>query len=271
MKIDRVFSTLVEEPIARSRISGYLASIGYEKKAGLTDLVFARGTTAGSWLSFSPKKFKTVLTIRTQLSPDGSTQVNLVYDINTTGQIITKREVKFFENEISETIKVVEGFNAGMSVNRQAEFQVTLQKRRREGSNLFFWIAGLSLVNSAVALFGGSMNFTAGLGMTQFVDGFALLVIEDLGTDYNLLIKGVAIALDLIIAGMFVLMGIFSKKHKWVFIPGMIIYGLDTLIFLLIRDFIGFGFHLLFLGGMIGGYMAFRQIEQKQAQPVLLP
>lgn len=269
MKIDRVFSTFVDEPIARGRISGYLASIGYKKKAGLTDLVFERGSAAGSWLSFSPKNFKTVLTIRTQPDTNGSTQINVVYDINTIGQIITKREIRFFENEISETIKLVEGFNAGISVNGKAEFRVTMQKRRREGSNLFFWIAGLSLVNSTVALFGGSLNFLMGLGMTQFVDGFALLLIEDLGPDSTLIVGGVAFVLDLLIAGIFVLFGIFSRKHPWAYIAGMIVYAVDGLIFLLVKDIIGFGFHILVLFGILAGYRAFRQYE-KQPQPMVI-
>lgn len=270
MKIDRVFSTVVDEPIVRSRLSGYLAGKGYEKKGIGSDLVFERGSVLGSWLSNSPMKFKTYLTVKSQAKPDGSTQVNVIYDINTSGQIITKREVRVFENEISEIITSVEGFNADISVNAKVEQQMFVEKRRREGSNWFYWIAGLSLVNSAVVLFGGSWNFLIGLGMTQFVDGVALVIIDELGTDTTLVVSGIAFIIDLVIAGMFVLFGIFSRKHKWGYIAGMIVYALDGLIFLIVPDYVSIGFHLFALFGIFAGYQAFRQQEKQQLQPVVL-
>ena len=33
----------------------------------------------------------------------------------------------------------------------------------KSGANWFYWIAGLSLINSAIFVFGGNVNFIAGL------------------------------------------------------------------------------------------------------------
>jgi fatty acid desaturase len=42
----------------------------------------------------------------------------------------------------------------------------------RSGANWFIWIAGLSLVNSALFAIGSNWAFFLGLGATQFVDAF---------------------------------------------------------------------------------------------------
>jgi hypothetical protein len=38
------------------------------------------------------------------------------------------------------------------------------------GAKWFYWIAGLSLVNSLVVVFGGNFHFVLGLGITSVVD-----------------------------------------------------------------------------------------------------
>lgn len=43
--------------------------------------------------------------------------------------------------------------------------RVELQKRANSGAGWFFWIAGLSVVNSAISLLGGGWSFVLGLGI----------------------------------------------------------------------------------------------------------
>src|SRR5215207_8255302 len=80
-----------------------------------------------------------------------------------------------------------------------------LINRARGGANWFYWIAGLSVVNSLIFLFGGNLSFFAGLGVTQIIDQivFQLSPGEGLG-----IIKVIGFAFDLIVAGVFLLCGL---------------------------------------------------------------
>ena len=58
-------------------------------------------------------------------------------------------------------------------LTEEQERAVEIEKYRSaflSGANWFFWIAGLSLVNSLIILFSGEWSFIVGLGATQ-IDG----------------------------------------------------------------------------------------------------
>src|SRR5438552_9258108 len=98
-------------------------------------------------------------------------------------------------------------------------------------SSWFITIAGLSLVNSILAMAGASIHFIFGLGLTQIVDALA----HNSG--------GAGIVLDLIIngliAGVFVFFWNFARKgEKRAFYAGMGLYVMDALILLAFKDFL---------------------------------
>ncbi len=151
--------------------------------------------------------------------------------------------------------------------------KLALDSRLRSGINWFFWIAGLSLVNSAAYLFGTSWTFVIGLGVTQLVDGIVTGVIKELGDSWSVL-RVVGVGTDLLIAGMFVLIGYFGRKRmRWPVIVGMVLYVLDGILVLLFGDFIGALFHGLALWGIWTGLRAMQQLEALQqaegGQPAL--
>ena len=138
------------------------------------------------------------------------------------------------------------------------------ENQLKAGASWFYWIAGLSLVNSVIALWGDESRggFVIGLGITQFIDGLGLLVAEKA----EVLGKVVAIALDVIVAGLFVLFGVFARKqYKWAFIVGMVLYGLDALLFLLVSDFLSIGFHVFALFFIYAGYKAMSKLSMLEA------
>src|SRR5207253_1864194 len=47
------------------------------------------------------------------------------------------------------------------------EERKTLERQRRNGAQWFYWIAGLSLINAAIALAGQEWRFILGLGVTR--------------------------------------------------------------------------------------------------------
>lgn len=122
------------------------------------------------------------------------------------------------------------------NTNPNAMAQTVALTRVRIGAKWFYWIAGLSLVNSAVMIFGGNFHFVIGLGITSVVDAMAKQV-GSAGVVLDLII-------NCIVAGVFALFGYFAcKAQKWAFIVGMSLYLLDGLLLLTVRDFLSVAFH----------------------------
>jgi hypothetical protein len=128
------------------------------------------------------------------------------------------------------------------------------EERFKSGANWFYWIAALSIINSAIYFFKGSWNFIFGLGITQLIEGI-LIEFGSIGIT-------IAIILNSIILGIFLLIGRLSNKRKrWAYIIGMVIYSLDSLVFLLAADIWSIGFHGFALFSMYGGLKAMKELE----------
>ena len=130
-----------------------------------------------------------------------------------------------------------------------------LEKQLKGGGSWFYWIAGLSLVNSVLALSGSGTRFILGLGITQLFDELA----QGMGSGAGL---AVAVVLDLLAAAVFVFFGVFAnKRHTWSFIVGMALYALDGLIYLIAQDWLGVGFHAFALFCLFRGFKACRALN----------
>ena len=130
-----------------------------------------------------------------------------------------------------------------------------LEKQLKGGGSWFYWIAGLSLVNSVLALSGSGTRFILGLGITQLFDELA----QGMGSGAGL---AVAVVLDLLAAAVFVFFGVFAnKRHTWSFIVGMALYALDGLIYLIAQDWLGVGFHAFVLFCLFRGFKACRALN----------
>ena len=147
----------------------------------------------------------------------------------------------------------------GMTDAQFKAFQTDQQFKR--GVNWFYWIAGLSLVNSVLWLTGMEWSFIVGLGATQVVDAIVLGLSEEM--QIGNAIKYAAFAVDLLIAGVYVLIGFLGlKRIKAIIITGMVFYALDGLIFLLVGDFLSLAFHGYALFCIFGGLKALKQLNQ---------
>jgi hypothetical protein len=143
-----------------------------------------------------------------------------------------------------------------------------LQRRLKNGASNFYWIAGLSVINTLLFIFGGGITFVVGLGITQFVDGFAYGAARDMPA-YAILFKGIGFIISVVISSVFVLFGLFaSRGHKWAFITGMVLYALDAILMLVFKAYLGLGFHLFFLWLLYGGLRALNQIQKSIPQTV---
>lgn len=148
-----------------------------------------------------------------------------------------------------------------MTEQERIETKLKLESQFKNGASWFYWIAALSFINTVVLLlFDGSWSFISGLGITQVIDGFAYYVLIDFIGEQ---IIYYALIINLLIIGIFVALGIFAnKKIKWVFILGMVLYSLDTLIFIFLTDFISIAFHIFALYSIYKGLKACSELTK---------
>lgn len=146
-----------------------------------------------------------------------------------------------------------------------AQKMLELQNRIKGGVGWFFWIAGLSIINSIIYMMGSTTTFIIGLAVTQIIDRLAIGIgneVPEMATAMRI----ICIVLDVIIAGVFVACGIFGiKRIRWVVIVGLVLYSLDALIFLAFGGWLPFLFHLFALWGLWRGMMAIKEIKALEA------
>jgi hypothetical protein len=124
----------------------------------------------------------------------------------------------------------------------------------RSSGNWFWWIAALSVVNSVATVLQLKYGMVLGLGLTQVFD--AVVLLDENGTlnDASLGVHLVHAALVLGTAWLFVRIGVHARAQSVkAFKFGMAIYALDGLIFLVVGDWIGVGFHVFVLFFLWGG------------------
>lgn len=130
---------------------------------------------------------------------------------------------------------------------QRAAFQATATR----GARWFYWIAGLSIINSVLILSGSNTRFAVGLGVTTILDA--------MGREVGGAGSGVTMAISLLIAGLFAVFGVFaSKMQVWSFAVGMFLYVLDGLLLFRFEDFLSVAFHGLALYFLFRGLVAAR-------------
>ncbi len=138
------------------------------------------------------------------------------------------------------------------------------QKQTQVGGDWFFWIAGFSIINSLIGLAGAGIHFVIGLGTTELFDAF--------GGHSGAAGKGIALGLDLLAAGFYVLYGLFARKGaRWAFVVGMIFYALDGLLLIFVKDWLAVAFHAYALYRIFQGFQAARMLALLRAQQAATP
>jgi hypothetical protein len=127
------------------------------------------------------------------------------------------------------------------------------------GARWFWWIAGLSVVNTIMLHSGSDVSFVVGLGFT--------LLADVIFREYQI----VAFAIDAVALGFFFGIGWFAGKGRfWAFVVGMVAYTLDAGIYLLFQDWMSLAFHGLALFGLFRGAKQLR-LAVKAATEAPLP
>lgn len=143
---------------------------------------------------------------------------------------------------------------AGAPVNRVLVAQSDPEVM--SGASWFWWIGGLSLVNTIMIHSGSDTGFIIGLGFT--------LVIDAMFREYQL----VAFIIDALAIGTILALGFFARKgHFWAFVAGIGLYTLDAGIYLLVQDWMAVAFHGLALFFLVRGAKKLRAALKAAAEP----
>jgi hypothetical protein len=129
----------------------------------------------------------------------------------------------------------------------------------------FWWIAALSLINTASVLFDLKYGMALGLGITQVVD--VVFSFDENGepAQISALARSVHLGIVVLIVATFYALGRLARNYSaTAFLVGMSLYALDAIIFVLVGDWIGVGFHAFVLFMLWGGYSILR-IARREA------
>ncbi len=289
MKLVNSFVSGASEEVLRERMTDHLTKNGYRLVSSQPALTFQRGSRFGSMTAFTPRGWKATVVVGFTANIERETQVSVMLDVDTTGQLVLEREKKFWQSEFDAMVKAVslEVFQSRMgeqssgalpAASPDASQMVLIQKKLaleaaiKNGVSWFFWIGGLSIINTIIYFLNGSLTFVVGLGITQLVDGFAAGMATRAGANANL-VQMVGFVVDIAIAGVFIAAGILGlKRYRWAIIAGMVLYALDTVIFVVFEVWLGLAFHALALFGLLRGLLSINQLKKlEESSPVPIP
>jgi hypothetical protein len=154
---------------------------------------------------------------------------------------------------------------AEQKLEQQVAARMAVEQRLKGAASWFYWIAGLSLINSVVVVAGGQIRFIIGMGVTSVVDEVARQA------------GGVGLAagmvVNLFVAAACAAFGVLGNRRKvWAIWLGMVLYALDGLLLVLFQDWLSVAFHgyaLYRIYQALGTIKALESLEPRPAPAVI--
>ncbi|HVF31050.1 MAG TPA: hypothetical protein VNA22_08770 [Pyrinomonadaceae bacterium] len=123
------------------------------------------------------------------------------------------------------------------------------------GADWFLWLAILSVVNTLIVYFYNTPNTPVALGITQWLDGTHAGIKSAMSTS--------ALGINLLIAAALAMFGLLARKGSDIaFVVGIFLYVIDSFLSIGVRDFFGFGVHLVGLFFLVKGLLASRHLRE---------
>ncbi len=195
---------------------------------------------------------------------------NEIMEIIVNPEELTNEEVELAkkiakQRNLQLTTEIVKSFRKE-KITAQANEQEKQEKIISGSASWFLWIAILSIVNITLVAFGQNTSFLLGLGVNYALLGIFGEVDEALGN--NLMLYGYITAY--LFSALYILIWNKSKKKKQkAYLAGLIIYGIDTLLFVLSKEWFSVALHLFVLWMLYMGYatlLRYRKIEREQVE-----
>jgi hypothetical protein len=151
--------------------------------------------------------------------------------------------------------------SASVTIPPEADAEAAaLRQRAASAANWFYWIAGLSLVNAIVGALGSKWAFAIGLGISEISSGVATGMRASAGSSPAVI--ALLYAISFAAAAFFAVCGRYAHRPSAAaFGIGMMVFALDTAIFLVAGDWIGVAFHALALFYLWNGLSAARRLK----------
>lgn len=128
------------------------------------------------------------------------------------------------------------------------------------GADVFFVLAALSIINSLIVFFVGTQNLPFAFAFTQWIDGTTGPMTAE---GWNPPLQVGKLLLDILIALAFAVFGWLARRGSdLAFVVGMFLYVIDAMLSIGLRDFWGFGFHLIALFFIFKGLLASRHARE---------
>jgi hypothetical protein len=123
------------------------------------------------------------------------------------------------------------------------------------GADWFFWLAILSVINSLVVYFYHTPNTPIALAITQWIDGTT--------SGFNASMTTAGLITNILVAAALAMFGLLARKGSdLAFVLGIFLYLIDAFLMIGLKDFFGFGVHLLALFFLVKGLLASRHIRE---------
>ena len=144
-----------------------------------------------------------------------------------------------------------------MPMSAAAASTLRLTQQRDRAAGWFYWIGGLSLVNTVLLVLGSDYSFASGLGLATY-----LAVIVYIVAGEHMLWLSIFLSLPLV-GGLFLLGRKARAGASWPFAFGVVAYALDLLLVLTLTDWIGAAIHVFALISFVSGWRATRALRNE--------
>jgi hypothetical protein len=144
---------------------------------------------------------------------------------------------------------------------KEAEEQrrADLRADSRSDANFFFWAAGLAALGTGLLLV--RLNIFVSVGTIDFLSFYG----RPLGPLYPLAVHGAAFMWVVVLLGL----GFAGRSgHRWAFLAGMILYGVDMIALLVTFSIWAFAVHAVLIFKWFQGQKALKDLNEANVQTV---
>ncbi len=138
-----------------------------------------------------------------------------------------------------------------------------LQKRAKNGAYWFYFIAGFTLLGAISRITLHQPLFQLSLSATQFTDDLATTVAAKLTSVASFSTSAIAVAVDLLLAGLFASIGYFAARRSLaIYLVGLVLYTFDFFVPLVNEQWLAVVFHVVILVGIARGMTAVSKLRR---------
>jgi hypothetical protein len=243
----------------------YLERLTFAVLHGQPALVMRRGSDWGSRYSAAPRSWLSEIRLSVQPRSPAGSSIAATLEVTSPSAVVSSRDRAALDQEMDGLVAALTGEVPERQVTRDDRMAVVEKTNRaRHAASWFYVIAAMSLINSLLSVYQANASFLAGLGVSQLIEAASLALRESANPRSSVVILGAGLMLNVVVSAAFALFGLLaSRGSRRAFVVGMVIFGLDTVLVLWFRDYVGIVYHLIVLHLLFSGLRAGRDAGTK--------